>query len=75
MDAQARDQATSAIASKVEIRVTADREGLNAYVASTAQKEAFGVAAPMVAAAAAGTKRDVMDTLNARQVGNRKISV
>lgn len=75
MDAQARDQATSAIASKVEIRVTADRDGLNAYVASTAQKEAFGVAAPMVAAAAAGTKRDVMDTLNARQVGNRKISV
>lgn len=75
MDAQARDQATSAIASKVEIRVTADREGLNAYVASTAQREAFGVAAPMVAAAAAGTKRDVMDTLNARQVGNRKISV
>lgn len=75
MDAQARDQATSAIASKVEIRVTADREGLNAYVANTAQKEAFGVAAPMVAAAAAGTKRDVMETLHARQVGNRKISV
>lgn len=74
-DAAARDQATSAIASKVEVRVSADREGLNAYVVGTAQKEAFGVAAPMVAAAAAGTKRDVMETLNARQVGNRKISV
>lgn len=74
-DAQARDQAASAIASKVEVRVTADREGLNAYVARTAQQEAVGIAAPMVAAAAAGTKRDVFQTLNERQVGNRKISV
>lgn len=74
-DAQAREQAASSIASKVEVRVTADREGLKAYVARTAQQEAFGVAAPMVAAAAAGTKRDVMQTLSDRQVGNRKISV
>lgn len=74
-DERARDNAAQSVASKVEIRVTADREGLNAYVAHTAQKEAFGVAAPMVAAAAAGTKRDVMETLHARQVGNRKISV
>ena len=74
-DAQAREQAASSIASKVEVRVTADREGLNAYVARTAQQEAFGVAAPMVAAAAAGTKRDVIQTLSDRQVGNRKISV
>lgn len=74
-DAAARDQATSAIASKVEVRVTADREGLNAYVVGTAQREAIGVAAPMAAAAAAGAKRDVLQTLNERQVGNRKISV
>ncbi|MNY78876.1 hypothetical protein D3C86_2192900 [compost metagenome] len=57
------------------MRVTADREGLNAYVARTAQQEAVGIAAPMGAAAAAGTKRDVFQTLNDRQVGNRKISV
>lgn len=74
-DAAARDQATSAIASKVEVRVTADREGMNAYVVGTAQREAVGVAAPMVAAAAAGTKRDVIQTLNDRQIGNRKVSV
>lgn len=72
---RAQDSAAQSLASRVEVRVTADRDGLNAYVVRTSQKEAFGVAAPMVAAAAAGTKRDVMDTLNARQVGNRKISV
>lgn len=75
MESQARDQAVSAIAQKVEVRVTADREGLNAFVVGTAQREATGIAAPLVAAAAAGTKRDVFQTLNDRQVGNRKVSV
>jgi nicotinamide mononucleotide adenylyltransferase len=74
-DERARDSAAQSVASKVEVRVTADREGLNAYVARTAQREAVGVAAPMVAAAAAGTKRDVFQTLSERQVGNRKVSV
>jgi len=74
-DALARDQAQTAIAQKLEVRVTADREGLNAYVVGTAQREATGIAAPMVAAAAAGTKRDIFQTMNDRQVGNRKVSV
>lgn len=74
-DERARESAAQSVASKVEVRVTADRDGLNAYVARTAQQEAVGIAAPMVAAAAAGTKRDVFQTLNERQVGNRKISV
>jgi len=74
-DALARDQAQTAIAQKLEVRVTADREGLNAYVVGTAQREATGIAAPMVAAAAAGTKREIFQTMNDRQVGNRKVSV
>lgn len=71
-DSAARDLATSAIASKVEVRVTADRDGLNAYVVRTAKREAVGVAMPMVAAAAAGTKRDVMQTLQGQREGNRR---
>lgn len=71
--AEARDQATSAIASMVEVRVTADREGLNAYVVSTAQREAAGVAAPMAATAAAGAKADVMRTLEKNQQTNRRV--
>ena len=72
---QARASAAQAVASQVEVRVTADRDGLNAYVVGTAQREAVVVAAPMVAAAAAGTKRDVMDTLKNQQIGNRRAMV
>lgn len=39
----------SSVAQSVEVRVTADRDGLNAFVVSTAQREAAGVAGPMVA--------------------------
>lgn len=56
---QARGQAQSAqagrtafagsVAQSVRVVVTADRDGLNAYVADTARSEAAGVAGPMVA--------------------------
>lgn len=72
---QARASAAQAVASQVDVRVTADRDGIHAYIARTAQQEAVGVAAPMVAAAAAGTKRDVMDTLKNQQLGNRRAMV
>jgi hypothetical protein len=49
-DAIGRDAAASAIAARVEVRVTADREGLNAYV----EGKAASVAAPMAAQAAVG---------------------
>lgn len=74
-DAQSRDQAAGAVASKIDVRVSADRDGLNAYVVGAAQREAANVAAPMAAAAAAGAKRDVFQTMNDRQAGNRKVSV
>ncbi|MNS54242.1 hypothetical protein D3C72_870250 [compost metagenome] len=74
-DERARDSAAQSVAAKIDVRVSADKDGIHAYVARTAQQEALGVAAPMVAAAAAGTKRDVFQTLNDRQVGNRKVSV
>lgn len=73
-EANGRDAAASAVASRIEVAVTADRDGLNAYVVSTAQREAVGVAAPMVAAAAAGTKKDVFETLRGQQAGNRRIT-
>lgn len=71
MDAQARDQATHSLAQAVTVRVEFNDPMFKARV----QKEAVGATAPMVAAAAAGTKRDVFQTLNDRQVGNRKVSV
>ncbi|MFC5373910.1 hypothetical protein ACFPIF_15190 [Brevundimonas faecalis] len=74
-DVQSRDQAAGAVASKIDVRVSADRDGLNAYVVGAAQREAANVAAPMAAAAAAGAKRDVFQTMNDRQAGNRKVSV
>lgn len=57
-DSQARDAAASAIASKVEVRVSADRDGLNAYVVGTARDQAAQVAGPMVARGVA-TSTDV----------------
>lgn len=45
-DQAARDSFVQRLAASVEVRVTADRQGLNAYVAETARREA----APMVAA-------------------------
>lgn len=47
-DQAARDSFVQRLAASVEVRVTADRQGLNAYVAETARREA----APMVAAGA-----------------------
>ncbi|MGX8273044.1 phage tail length tape measure family protein [Brevundimonas diminuta] len=71
MDAQARDQATHSLVQAVRVQVEFNDPMFKARV----QKEAVGATAPMVAAAAAGTKRDVFQTLNDRQVGNRKVSV
>lgn len=71
MDAQARDQATQSVAQAVRVQIEFNDPMFKARV----QKEAVGATAPIVAAAAAGTKRDVFQTLNDRQVGNRKVSV
>lgn len=52
-DASSRSQAASAIASQVHVVVTADKKGMNAYIADTARNEA----APMVAAGEARSVR------------------
>lgn len=70
-DAAAREQATQSVAQAVRVKIEFNDPMFKARV----QKEAVGATAPMVAAAAAGTKRDVFQTLNDRQVGNRKVSV
>lgn len=70
-DAAAREQATQSVAQAVRVQIEFNDPMFKARV----QKEAVGATAPMVAAAAAGTKRDVFQTLNDRQVGNRKVSV
>ena len=70
-DAAARDQAAHSLAQAVTVRVEFNDPMFKARV----QKEAVGATAPMIVAAAAGTKRDVFQTLNDRQVGNRKVSV
>lgn len=69
---RAQDSAAQSLASRVEVRVTADRDGLNAYVVKTAQREAANVAAPMAGAAAATAKQDTLKALAAQQRGNRK---
>jgi hypothetical protein len=74
-DASARGNAAALIASSVEVRVTADREGLNAYVVGTAKREAANIAAPMAVAAASGAKRDTLATLQGQQAGNRRVMV
>lgn len=72
-DAAARDSATSAIAGKIDVRVSADKDGIHAYVVTTARGEAVRVAAPMAVAAAGGAKRDTLATLQDQQAGNRRI--
>lgn len=44
-DAHSRDAAASAVAARVDVRVTADREGLNAYVEGKATEVATPIAA------------------------------
>lgn len=73
-DERARDNAAQAVAQRVEVRVTADRDGLNAYVVRTAQQEATNVAAPMAAASAGYAKQDTLKSLKEQQLGNRKIA-
>lgn len=63
-DAAARDQATSAIASKVEVRVTADRDGIHAYVAETAGEVARPMVMQGMAAASGATRAQVMADLD-----------
>lgn len=61
---QTRTSLVAATAQQLEVRITADREGLNAYVAQTAE----GVARPMVAqgmaASAGATRAQVMSDLD-----------
>ncbi|QYC11031.1 hypothetical protein [Brevundimonas nasdae] len=68
---QARASAAQAVATQVKVQIELNDSMFKARV----QQEAVGVAAPMVAAAAAGTKRDVMDTLKNQQLGNRRAMV
>lgn len=66
---RARDTATSAMASKMEVVVTADRDGLKAYVRS----EAADVAAPMARSAAqAGTVGGASTALTSMQGVQRR---
>jgi hypothetical protein len=74
-ESKSREALTASVANSLEVRVTADRDGLNAYVVATARDQAAVVAAPMVAAAAAGTKRDVMQDLRGQHTGNRRNTV
>lgn len=67
----ARDQAASAIASKVEVRVTADRDGLNAYVAQTARQEASPMVAQGMAAASGATRAQVFADLDKSRTYSR----
>jgi len=62
-DASARTTAAQAIASQVNVVVTADRQGLNAYVADTAA----GVAAPMAVGAYRGAVSTSRDAIPAEQ--------
>lgn len=68
---QAKASFAGTIAQQVEVRVTADRDGLNAYVAQTAE----GVAKPMViqgmAAAAGATRAQVMSDLDRSRTYSR----
>lgn len=73
-ETQAREAATTAIAAKVDVKVTADRDGLNAYVSDTARD----VAAPMVAqgsAMAVGAARSSIanDIAKERTYGLRRV--
>ncbi|CAN7168158.1 phage tail length tape measure family protein [Brevundimonas sp. LjRoot202] len=71
---QAQSAALSGMARTIDVRVTADKDGIHAYIAGTARKEAVGVAIPLAAATAAGTKRDTLATLSDQQAGNRRIT-
>ena len=54
----------ASLAQKVEVRVTADRDGLNAYVAQTAREEATPLVMQGMAAASGATRAQVMSDLD-----------
>jgi hypothetical protein len=54
----------ASVAQKVEVRVTADRDGLNAYVAQTAREEATPLVMQGMAAASGATRAQVMSDLD-----------
>lgn len=54
----------ASLAQKVEVRVTADRDGLNAYVAQAAREEATPLVMQGMAAASGATRAQVMSDLD-----------
>lgn len=61
----------SSVASKVEVKVTADRDGLNAYVAQTAREEAAPMVAQGMAAASGATRAQVFSDLDKSRTYSR----
>jgi hypothetical protein len=61
----------ASVAQKVEVRVTADRDGLNAYVAQTAREEAAPMVAQGMAAASGATRAQVFADLDKSRTYSR----
>ncbi len=61
----------ASVAQKVEVRVTADRDGLNAYVAQTARQEAAPMVAQGMAAASGATRAQVFADLDKSRTYSR----
>lgn len=61
----------ASVAQKVEVKVTADRDGLNAYVAQTARQEAAPMVAQGMAAASGATRAQVFADLDKSRTYSR----
>uniref|UniRef100_A0A6H1ZCQ1 Putative tail length tape measure protein n=2 Tax=viral metagenome TaxID=1070528 RepID=A0A6H1ZCQ1_9ZZZZ len=59
-----QDSFAASVAQRVEVKVTADRDGLNAYVAQTARQEAAPMVAQGMAAASGATRAQVFADLD-----------
>lgn len=70
-EAQSRDATLSSMAQRVQVQVTADREGLNAYVVRTARNEAAPMIAEGVAAGAEATRGQIAGDLQRGQIYSR----
>lgn len=70
-EAQSRDATLSSMAQRVQVQVTADREGLNAYVVRTARAEAAPMIAEGVAAGAEATRGQISGELQRGQIYSR----
>jgi Prophage tail length tape measure protein len=61
----------ASVAQRVEVKVTADRDGLNAYVAQTARQEAAPMVAQGMAAASGATRAQVFADLDKSRTYSR----